>query len=122
MKPPIRALLLTTILGMTCIVVPVFAQAKKSPVQITAFPSGVGRYEPGQWASMGIQASNLTDADANPMISVYFGENSQTQFARKVWLPPKSTRKTWLPVRLPKTVDARKDTIAMTMMPLLESP
>ena len=76
----------------------------KASVHVTAFPSGFGRYEPGQWSSLGIQASNTTDADVEAMLAIYFDKDSHTQYARRLWIPAKSTRKTWLPVRAPDSI------------------
>jgi hypothetical protein len=121
MKLPTRSLLGLTLFLLTSSLGSLFAQPAVTPVHITGFPSGVSRYEPGAWASLGIQALNRTDADAKPLLAVYFGPDEQTQFARQVWVPPHSMRKTWLPVRLPKTFDTQKSSVAMTLMPLQSS-
>jgi hypothetical protein len=121
MKQSIRHGMRILLLALTSLTAPMFAQSSKTPVKITAFPSGISRYEPGEWASIGVQASNSTDAEANPLLVVYFGQSEQIQFARQMWLPPKSLRKTWMPVRVPKGYDPTKSSISMTLMPLGDS-
>lgn len=123
MKLRNRAILLFIILGAASWLGPLFAQSERGrSIQITAFPAGVGRYEPDQWASLGVQAGNTTESDGEALVAVYFGKDPQTQFARRMWVPAKSVRKTWMPVRIPETGDASGKSIEMTLLSLRDSP
>lgn len=107
---------------VTHLLVTAFAQVPApGPVNISAAAGGIRRYTPGKWSSVAVQGMNLSDKEAFPTIAVYFGKETGHQYARRMWLPPKSRRMTWLPIRAPNKVEAEKWSFDMTTLALLDS-
>ena len=67
-----------------------------------ASPAGIGRYEPGTWGVVAVQLANPADTSVEVLPVLSFQEDSNVQFGRKVWIPPRARRMTWYPVRTPK--------------------
>lgn len=74
-----------------------------SQTDITVAPAGVRRYEPGTWSTLAINAANQTEVDTEEFVSVFIGEATHLQFARRFWLPAAARRQTFLPIYVPPT-------------------
>jgi len=72
-----------------------------APTVVQIAPAGVRRYEPGAWSTLMINATNKSDSDTDEFVSIYIGDDSQLQFARRFWLPARSRRQTFIPVLIP---------------------
>ncbi len=79
------------------------------PTAVTLSPGGVRRYEPGTWSTLIINASNRTNDDSNEFVTVFIGNNSSLQFARRFWLPAKTRRQTYVPIFIPKSSSVDPD-------------
>jgi hypothetical protein len=82
---------------------PASTPAPSLKTSVSVAPSGVRRFEPGTWSTLAITAWNRTDADTNELVSVFVGNNSSLQFARRFWLPAGTRRQTFVPILIPKT-------------------
>lgn len=89
-------------------------------VRVTVSPGGVRRYSPGQWSSVSVDATNRSDSETSTQVATYFAKEPSLQYAREMWLPPRSRRVTWLPMRLPKEVDDQRWSFDLTVMKLIE--
>lgn len=62
--------------------------------------SSLLQHRPGSWSTLDVHATNTTDEPREAFVSVLF-EGAARQFARRFWVPPRSARSTWLPIRVP---------------------
>ncbi|MCA9156672.1 MAG: hypothetical protein KDA72_00015 [Planctomycetales bacterium] len=72
-------------------------------------PAGLGTYEPGKWGAAAVQLVNPTKVPAEVLSLLNFRGNSNIQFGRRVWIPPRARRLTWFPIRAPESAPARKN-------------
>lgn len=63
---------------------------------------GLGRFERGEWAVVGVELINPRDEPAEVVAGLYFEEAPLTRFSRQVWLPARARRITWIPVQPPE--------------------
>lgn len=68
--------------------------------------AGVRRYEPGTWSTLAINGTNKTKFDSDEFVSIFIGENSHLQFARRFWLPAGTRRQTFVPILIPETSES----------------
>ena len=73
-------------------------------VTVTPFAYGVHRYEPGHWSTIGLRALNNLDSDEEPALSIFIDPHSRDQFMRKMWVPARAARLTWLPLHVPDRI------------------
>jgi hypothetical protein len=83
-------------------------------------PSVVRRYEPGKWGTLGVDSVNRTDQDTTELVAVYLEQQTQMQFARRFWLPARSQRRTWLPIRVLNELDPERRQLSVTFLRLEE--
>lgn len=83
-------------------------------------PSVIRRYEPGKWGTLGIDSINRTDQDSDELVAVYLEQQAQVQFARRFWLPARSQRRTWLPIRVLKELGPERKQMSATFLRLEE--
>ena len=57
-------------------------------------PAGVGHYSPQRWASVAADVTNRANESREVVVATYFVEDPNTQYGRRIWLPPKSRRRT----------------------------
>ena len=80
----------------------VWAGQPPGPVSVQAVSrAGLGRYRPGRWGIVTAQATNRSDQPAEAMATVYVAGQSRHQYARRMWLPPRSYRRSWCPLKMP---------------------
>lgn len=70
---------------------------------------------------MAVNASNSGDKDAEETIAVSIGEDSNLQFARKIWIPAGGRRRAWLPVEIPSELTSDQVNVPSTSMRLKTS-
>jgi hypothetical protein len=85
---------------------------KRPPLSVNVGPKGVGRYRPGQWGIASVESLNRTNEPMEFRGVVWFGANRDMQFSRKIWLPARSRRRTWIPVLGPLS-DVKPNTLMM---------
>lgn len=90
-------------------------------VRITATPSGMQRNVPGRWMMLSANGSNRTDQDTEQSVTVWLGEDTNTQYARELWMPAQSLRQTWLPVRIPDEVSESGNHVQMSVARISDS-
>ncbi len=90
-------------------------------VQITPFAFGIDRYEPDTWSTVGLCATNNLLQDREALISVFVEPYSREQFARRLWVPARAIRVTWLPLHIPNDLPAEKEYLDLSSMRLKES-
>jgi len=74
------------------------------------------RHVPGSWSYLDVLATNPTDADGEALVVVSFPHADGRQYARRVWVPARGERTTWLPIRVPP--DLPPDASLVTVMPM----
>jgi hypothetical protein len=84
--------------------------------RIDIYASSRLKHVPGGWSVLDILATNRTDAEGEATIVVSFPGGDGRQFARRVWLPARGERMTWLPVRIPAEVPAGRTTMPMSVI------
>ena len=80
-------------------------QTSKDASPILSLPGvtdGIGHFVSGTWGSVRFRVSNPSDQPATGTVVAYFEDDQSLQFARRVWVPPRSTRESSMPVLPPK--------------------
>lgn len=75
--------------------------AAPTGVSLTVAPAGAGRHVSGRWATVAVNGLNRTDVDAEETAAVMIGDETNVQFARRLWVPARSRRQSWLPIQIP---------------------
>ncbi|TVS18145.1 MAG: hypothetical protein EA424_11440 [Planctomycetaceae bacterium] len=65
-------------------------------------PAGLYQYVSGAWGVVGVEIVNAEDQPVDVLAACAFSPDPDIQFARRVGLPPRTKRRTWIPVQLPK--------------------
>lgn len=68
-------------------------------------PIGLRSFAPGKWGVVRISVRNGSDKDAVIPGTVYFSNNPDLRFTRRVWVPAKSMRMSWIPMFLPQEAE-----------------
>jgi hypothetical protein len=76
------------------------------------------KHVPGTWSYLDVLATNPTDTAGEALVVVSFPTADGRQYARRVWLPARGERTTWLPIRIPGEVPPGRTTIPMNVMTL----
>lgn len=90
-------------------------------VQVAASPGGVRRYHLGKWSTLEVRGMNRGESDRHAVISVYFGDNQQVQYKRRLRIPAGTTRKTWLPVLAPDSLPAGEKKLRASFLKIIET-
>jgi hypothetical protein len=89
--------------------------------QITIAPAGVRRFVSGKWATVAVNGLNRSEVDAEETVAVIIGDDSSQQFARRIWIPARSRRQSWMPILIPGEIDREELQVPMTSIHLKES-
>ena len=81
----------------------------------------MGRYERGKWSVVAVNASNGSEEEADGALSLFLEKDSRTQFTRRFWLPPHSSRKTWLPIRTPNDFPVEQKILHASVLRVVET-
>ncbi len=92
--------ILAAVLAIDCKVL----SAQEGPIRFERLGAAEGarQYRGGRWGVVGVDITNASDEPAEVMASVGLEEDGTLRYARKIWVPPKSLRRTWAPLRIPK--------------------
>lgn len=90
-------------------------------ISLTVTPSSIGRNVPGRWSTASVNGSNGSDQDAEETTAVMVGDDSNLQFARRVWVPAGARRQSWLPLLIPSDLDPARIQVEMRSILLAES-
>ncbi|TWU40498.1 hypothetical protein [Novipirellula artificiosorum] len=71
-------------------------------VTLSIAPGGTQRNVAGRWATASVGGFNRSDVDATETAVVMLGDDGQQQYARRIWIPPHATRRSWLPIKIPR--------------------
>ncbi len=79
-------------------------RAQDEPVRFERLGAAEGarQYRGGRWGVVGVDVSNKSNEAADVLASFGFEEDAKLRYARKIWIPPKSVRRTWAPIKIPK--------------------
>ena len=92
-----------------------------SGVSISVAPGGAQRHVEGKWVTLAVYGTNRTDQDAEETVTVIIGDDTNQQFARRLWIPARATRKSWLQAKIPDRLDLRQAQLEMKSIHLVES-
>ncbi len=67
----------------------------------TGGPAGIRRYSPLRWGIVAAESRNPTDRALESQALAYFVDDPTLQYVRRLWVPPHSVRRSWLPVKFP---------------------
>lgn len=80
----------------------VVAQESARPILETNFASnGIRRYTPGKWGTIDLVLNNGTNAPLAGTADIFTANDLRMQFARRFWVPARSQRHLWVPVKMP---------------------
>lgn len=63
---------------------------------------GIRQYVSDAWGVLAADVRNASDEPAEVMAIFSPSRTSPEQYARKIWTPPHSLRRTWVPIRIPR--------------------
>lgn len=96
--------------------------AEEQPkASLTVAPAGARRYVSGKWSTVAVNGLNKTDEDAEETVIVMLGDDSSQQFARRVWVPARSRRQSWMPLLIPDGLTSEDLQVPMTSIHLKQS-
>ena len=96
-------------------------KAAQPPMSVTAAPAGAQRFASGQWASLSVVGQNATDRDSEEIASAFLGDDPKLQFSTKFWVPARSKRQTWVPVRVPSDAGKKGGRVELSTIRLVET-
>ncbi|MFT5303897.1 MAG: hypothetical protein ACI814_004719, partial [Mariniblastus sp.] len=67
-------------------------------------PGGIRKFSPGHWGLMKSEVANPSKEAKEALSVIYFDVDPGIQFGRRIWVPPNSSRTTWIPVLIPKNI------------------
>lgn len=82
------------------------SEPPSNPARIDQSFSGVGirSYVRNTWGSVGVLVENPTDRPIEVLSVMYFDTDTLRQYARQVWVPPRSRRSTWIGALTPDDI------------------
>ncbi len=82
------------------------SEPPSNPARIVQSFSAVGirNYVRNAWGSVGVLVENPTNQPVEVLCVMYFDTDSRRQYARQVWLPPRSRRSTWIGALTPDDI------------------
>lgn len=128
MKLPVRRPLLASSFSVCTLILMSIAEfasgqnaGDANAIKTSLGAGGIGRYERGQWSAVTVNAYNGTSEEAEANISVFLEGDSRTQFTRRIWLPPNSIRKTWLPILPPRDIPSEQKVLHASTLNVVSS-
>ncbi len=83
------------------------AQDRSASAYITSVrDAGVGSYRAGKWGMVSVELTNPSESPVEVTSVLSFDRQSDVQFGRDIWIPPRTRRTTWYPVRAPEKAPA----------------
>ncbi len=97
------------------------SQDSDQKVSIGVTPAGVQRQVAGRWATLAVNGSNSTTEDVEETSVVIVGDETDLQYARRLWIPAGARRQAWMPIQIPSDLYPDQLQIGMTSIHLKES-
>jgi hypothetical protein len=88
---------------------PANPRVEHTPIRSTV--GGMHSYVPERWSLININVTNPGDAPRDIVSATYFDGEPTLQYARRMWLPPRSRLRTWVPVLVPRLADDGSPTL-----------
>lgn len=85
----------------------VYAAGTEPELFISPLDVGLGRYALKTWGTLAAVVTNPASEPREYIIALSFDLEPDIQFCRRVWMPPASRRKTWLPLRAERLSEGR---------------
>jgi hypothetical protein len=73
-------------------------------------PGGLYAFVPNRWGVMRVDVVNRLEKELEVLSATYFDAEPTLQFARKIWLPPRSKMQSWHPAKVPNAKREEKTT------------
>ncbi|MDB5337753.1 MAG: hypothetical protein JWN70_3372, partial [Planctomycetaceae bacterium] len=83
----------------------------RAPIGQSIHSGGIGRLVPGQWGAVGVDVVNPGDQPVDALSVMYFQNNANVQFGRRLWVPARSRLITAFPVLAPADLQREKDAV-----------
>ncbi len=83
----------------------------RPPIGHSIHAGGIGRLAPGHWGSVGVDLINPGDQPVDALSVMYFQNNPNVQFGRRLWVPARSRMVTSFPVLTPADLPRDKDAV-----------
>lgn len=79
---------------------------------------GVRQYRPGHWGVVGVDVANFSDQEATVVAQVGFRSDATELYARRIWVPANSVRRTWVSIHMPEdtTTPSRQDLVCQLIV------
>lgn len=65
-------------------------------------PAGIRRLRPATWGLVAVDAVNVREQPASVLAMTYFAGDPNLQYGRRLWIPPRSRRRSWCPIFTPR--------------------
>jgi len=66
-------------------------------------PAGIRRYRPETWGLVAAWVLNPRDRPADVLATMYFADDPNLQYARRLWVPARAKRYSWCPIFPPRS-------------------
>ncbi len=70
--------------------------------------AGTGNLAPGKWGLVAVDVTNPGHEEVRMLVTTHFDGRPHLQYARQLWVPPRSRRQSWMPVRIPVNLPANR--------------
>ncbi|MHC4398202.1 MAG: hypothetical protein ACYTG0_00825 [Planctomycetota bacterium] len=67
-------------------------------------PEGVRICQPGRWGIVAVDVVNTGDEPAEVLATMYFADDPNCQYGRRLWVPKRARRHSWCPIRPPSSI------------------
>ncbi len=89
-----------------------------APIRFSQLGSagGLNQYMSESWGVVGVGVVNDEDQPVDVLAAFGFSRDPDVQFARRIWIPPQTVRRTWVPVKLPRLPSSRETVACYGML------
>ncbi|MCP4885519.1 MAG: hypothetical protein GY904_02780 [Planctomycetaceae bacterium] len=87
--------------------------AAASEIKVSVTPTGRQRFVAGLRASLAVNGANRSDEDTEETVIAMLGDETDSQFARKFWIPANATRSGWLMAEVPEDISSESMSIPL---------
>ncbi len=70
--------------------------------------TGIGIYRPEKWATAQVNLRNSSSREINLLASTHLQGDTTLQYARQLWVPPKSIMNSWHLIKMPKQTPGQR--------------
>lgn len=100
---------------------PAFAQGgaeSAPPLRFSDLGSscGLNQYMSEAWGVVGVSVVNTEDQPAEVLAAFGFSKDPDLQFARRIWVPAQTLRRTWVPLKLPRVPPSRESVVCYGLL------